>query len=181
MLRATVVRALVVLVAALAVVPATALGAKPVEQFHSHFTESFSDELCGIAVDGVAVVTDNTFLYADESFKSTISARVTFTNPANGQSVILSNAGQISGPAPIVDEAAGTITFITSFKGLPEKIQAANGPVLLRDAGIIVFADTFDLETGDFISGEILVQKGPHPESDSDFALFCEVMEGALT
>ena len=176
-----VMRALAVLVAAIAIVPATALGAKPVERFHSHFTESFSDELCGIEVDGVAVVTDNTFLYADESFKSTVSARVTFTNPATGKSVILSNAGQISGAAPIVDEVAGTITFVITVKGLPEKIQTANGPVLLRDAGIIAFADTFDLDTGDFISSEIVVQKGPHPEADSDFALFCEVIEGALT
>jgi hypothetical protein len=41
----------------------------------------------------------------------------------NGKSVVISSAGLISGPAPIVDEEAGTITFLTSFKGLPEKIQ----------------------------------------------------------
>ena len=80
-----------------------------------------------------------------------------------------------------MDEQAGTITFLTSFKGLPEKIQTANGPVLLRDAGFVAFADTFDLETGDFISTEIVVNKGPHPEADSDFTLFCEVISEALT
>ena len=79
-----------------------------------------------------------------------------------------------------MDEEAGTITFLTSFIGLPEMIQTANGPVLLRDAGILTFADTFDLETGDFISSEIVVNKGPHPEADSDFTLFCEVITGAL-
>jgi hypothetical protein len=98
----------------------------------------------------------------------------------NGKSVLISSAGQVSGPPPIVDEEAGTITFLTSFKGLPEKIQTAKGPVLLRDVGIITFADTFDLETGDFISSEIVVNKGPHPEADSDFTLFCEVISGAL-
>jgi hypothetical protein len=78
-----------------------------------------------------------------------------------------------------MDEEAGTITFTTSFKGLPEKIQTAHGRVLLRDAGIITFVDTFDLNTGDFISEEVIV-KGPHPEADSDFELFCEVVTGAL-
>ena len=158
-----------------------AVGAKPIEQFHDHFTESFSDVICGIPVDVVIVVTDNFFLYEDDSFKDTASFRSTVTNPANGNSVRISSAGQNSGPAPIVDEEAGTITFLTSFKGLPEKIQTAHGPVLLRDAGIITFADTFDLETGEFISTEIVVTKGPHPEADSDFTLFCEVITEALT
>ncbi|MGH2994989.1 MAG: hypothetical protein ACRDM9_01600 [Gaiellaceae bacterium] len=172
---------LVALIAALTVMPAGALGAKPIEQFHDHFTESFSEEICGIPVDVVLVVTDNFFLYADESFKDTSSFRATYTNPVNGKSVRVSSAGQITGPPPIVDEEAGTITFTTSFKGLPEKIQTAQGRVLLRDAGIITFVNTFDLETGDFISGEITVNKGPHPEADSDFTLFCEVFAEALT
>jgi hypothetical protein len=158
-----------------------AVGAKPIEHFHDHFTESFSDEICGIPVDIVIVVTDNFFLYEDDSFKDTASFQATFTNPVNGKSVLISSAGQTSGPPPIVDEEAGTITFLASFRGLPEKIQTANGPVLLRDAGIITFADTFDLETGDFISSEIVVTKGPHPEADSDFTLFCEVISEALT
>jgi len=158
-----------------------AVGAKPIAQFHDHFTESFSDEICGIPVDVEIVVTDNFFVYEGDSFKDTASFRATFTNPVNGKSVLNSSAGQVSGPPPIVDEEAGTITFLTSFKGLPEKIQTANGPVLLRDAGIITFADTFDLETGDFISSEIVVNKGPHPEADSDFTLFCEVISEALT
>jgi hypothetical protein len=180
--RLTLPRALLVaLITALAVLPAGALGAKPIAQFHDHFTESFSDEICGIPVEVDIVVTDNFFLYADESFKDTSSFTATFTNPENGKSVVVSSAGLVSGPAPIVDEEAGTITFLTSFKGLPEKIQTADGPVLLRDAGIVTFADTFDLETGEFISSEIIVNKGPHPELDSDFELFCEVISEALT
>jgi hypothetical protein len=180
--RLTLLRTLLVaLITALAVLPGSALGGKPVEQFHDHFTESFSDEICGIPVDVDLVVTDNFFLYADDSFKDTSSFMATFTNPANGKSVVISSAGLVSGPAPLVDEEAGTITFFTSFKGLPEKIQTANGRVLLRDAGFVTFADTFDLETGDFISSEITVNKGPHPELDSDFTLFCEVISEALT
>ena len=95
--------------------------------------------------------------------------------------MIISNAGQVTGPPPVVDEAAGTITFVTSFKGLPEKIQTRHGRVLLRDAGIIAFAETFDLETGEFISSEITLNKGPHPDAESDFALFCEIVSEALS
>jgi hypothetical protein len=172
--------ALLTALIALSILPGTALGAKPIEQFHDHFTASFSAEICGIPVDVDLVVTDNFFLYADGSFKDNASVRQTFTNPVNGKSVSLSSAGTVTGPPPIVDEAAGTITFLISFKGLPEKIQTAHGRVLLRDAGIITFADTFDLETGEFISSEIII-KGPHPEADSDFALFCEVISEALS
>jgi hypothetical protein len=166
-------------IGALAFVPGTALGAKPIAQFHDHFTGSDAGEICSIPVDINFVVTDNFFVYPD-SFKDTSSVRVTFTNPVNEKAVVLSNAGQIVGPPPIIDEAAGTITFLTSFKGLPEKIQTAQGPVLLRDAGIATFADTFDLETGEFLSSDVVIVKGPHPELDSDFTLFCEVISGAL-
>ena len=168
-------------VTALAVLAPSALGAKPVEQFHDHFTDSFSDELCGIPVDAVVVVTDNFSLFADESFMDRSSFRGTFTNPENGKSIVISSAGLVSGPAPIVDEEAGTITFLTSFNGLPEKIQTKNGPVLLRDAGFVTFEDTFDLQTGEPISSDVIVNKGPHPDLDSDFELFGEGIVPALT
>jgi hypothetical protein len=180
MRRPTLVSTLVVaLVGAFAVLPGTASAAKPIDQFHDHFTDSFSDEVCGIAVDVEVHVVDNFFVYADGAFKDTSSVRTTFTNPENGSSVIVSAKGQTAGSS-ITDEQAGTITFLTSFRGLPEKIQAAHGPVLLRDAGVVTFADTFDLETGEFISSETIVNNGPHPEAESDFTLFCEVITGAL-
>ena len=181
MRRPTFVRALVLAVIGIfAVGPGTASAARPIEQFHDHFTDSFSSEVCGIAVDVDLVVTDNFFLYADGTFKDIASVQQTFTNPLNGNSVVVSAAGPVIGPPPVVDEEAGTITFSTTYKGLPEKIQTAQGPVLLRDAGVITFADTFDLETGELISSDTIVN-GPHPEADSDFTLFCEVISGALT
>ena len=57
--RPTLVRALLVALTMLVVLPASAVGAKPVAQFHDHFTESFSDEICGIPVDVDLMVTDN--------------------------------------------------------------------------------------------------------------------------
>jgi hypothetical protein len=174
---------LVALVAAVVVLPANALGAKP-EIFHSHFSDTEDDvDVCGVTVDLVAegVFTDKIFFDKEGNFvrfMSTGSATTTLT-AENGKSVIIQNAGQFRDVAPLVDEEAGTITFITTFKGLPEKIKTAHGPVLLRDAGIIGFVDTFDLETGEFISSDIII-KGPHPEAESDFALFCEVITEAL-
>jgi len=171
---------LAAVVCVFALVPSNALAAQPVDRFHAHFTDSFSNQICGIDVDVELKVTDNFKLFADWSFKDTTSVRETMTNPLNGKAVVLSVAGQASGPAPTIDEAAGTITFDVTLKGLPEKIQTAHGSVLLRDAGVISFTDTFDLETGELISSESIV-KGPHPEADSDFTRFCEVISGALS
>ena len=167
--------ALIVLLA----MPGIALAAKPVDAFHDHFTDSFSDEACGIPVQFDIVVTDNFFLFADGSSRDTSSAKTTLTNPENGKSVVLSSAGSRTDTS-LIDEQAGTVTFVTTYKGLPEKLQTAHGPVLTRDAGLITFADTFDLDTGDFIGSEVTVN-GPHPEADSDFLLLCEVITEALT
>jgi hypothetical protein len=166
------------LMAGFAIYPGTAMGAAPM-QFHSHSTGSFSDNVCGIPVDVNFVSTVNFFLYADGSSKETGSLKETITNPANGKSVILSSAGPIVSQT-IVNQQANTVTFITTYKGLPEKIQTSRGPVLTRDAGLITFTDTFDLTTGDLISSTTTVNKGPHPEADSDGVLFCEVITEAL-
>jgi hypothetical protein len=164
-------------------VPASANAAAP-EIFHGSFLDVVPDvEVCGINVDVVSrgVFTDKLFL-DDEgnvvAFMSSSSGTNTFTAD-NGKSVVVQFANMVSDGEPIVDEEAGTITFVTTFTGLPEKIKTPQGAVILRDAGIIAFADTFDLETGDFISSDVIV-KGPHPEADSDFVLFCEVITAAL-
>jgi hypothetical protein len=171
---------LAALLAVSALLPGTTLAAsKPIEQFHDQFTDSFSTDLCGIEVDAVIVVSDNFFLYEDGSFKDASSFRATYTNPDNGKSVLLSSAGIVIGTA-IIDEGAGTISFTTSYMGLPEKIQSARGRVLLRDAGMITFTDTFDLETGDFLGTEVTIS-GPHPEAESDFTLFCDTVVPELT
>ena len=182
--RTTLVRALLVaLIAALAVVPGTALGASP-EVFHDHFSDTFENvDVCGVNVDVVSegVFTDKLFFDQDGNFvrfMSTVSGTNTLTAD-NGKSVVVHFSNQFTDIDPIVDEAAGTITFVTTFKGLPEMIKTPHGPVLLRDAGLISFADTFDLATFDFISSEVIV-KGPHPDADSDFTAFCEVITEAL-
>jgi hypothetical protein len=180
MSRSTLIRVLLtVLTTALVVLPAAALAARPVERFHDNFTDTFSDNLCGIPVNAVATGVDNFFLYANDDFKDNASVRLTFTNPVNDKTVVISNAGQVNGTS-LVDEAAGTVTFVTTFKGLPEKVKTEHGSVLLRDAGIAVFTDVFDLDTGAPISSDVSI-KGPHPDLESDFVLFCEVITPALS
>jgi len=168
-------------VAAFALTPGAALAAQPVQSWHDHFTDSFSDQLCGIGVDVQLRVTDSFSIFADGSVKGTGATRGVITNPLNGKSVVLSTAGQFSDVAPVIDEQAGTITLHPTAKGLPQKIQTEHGSVLLRDAGIISFAHTFDLDDGEFISSQTTVNNGPHPDADSDFTAFCDVMSGALT
>ena len=178
-------RALVLpgLVVALAV-PAAAAAARP-EVFHENFSDSVSDvDVCGINVDIVAEGVFNSKAFFDRQgnfvrFMSTSSVTQTLTAD-NGRSVVIRAANQYVDTEPTIDEAAGTITFVYTFRGLPEMIKTAHGPMLLRDAGLITFVDTFDLDTGQFVSTEILVNRGPHPEAESDFALFCEVITEAL-
>ena len=168
-----------VFTALIVALPGATLAAKPIAALHDHFTDSFPSDICGIPVQVDLVVSDSFFEYADGSFKDAASFMSTFTNPDNDKSVVLSSAGTVTGTA-VIDEQANTITFVTTFKGLPEKIQTAHGRILTRDAGIISFRDTFDLTTGDFLGTEVTIN-GPHPEADADFALFCDVVTGALT
>jgi hypothetical protein len=169
----------VALVTALAVVPGTALGAKPVEQVPRSLHSEFLDRALRDSRRGRDRRHRQLLPLRGRELQGHGLRQGHVHEPRERERSRHLIAGQLSGPPPIIDEEAGTITFVTSFKGLPEKIQTAHGPVLLRDAGFVQFADTFDMETGDFISSEVVV-KGPHPELDSDFALFCEVITEAL-
>ena len=105
--------------------------------------------------------------------------KVTFTR--NGKSLVVAFAGEHTFTA--VGDFSGVVTFTDTFKGLPERIFVPNGPVITRDAGIITFQNVVDFSTnpsGDLISSAVLVNKGPHPEADADFALFCQVFTQVL-
>ena len=164
--------------------PTHALATAPL-RFHFNFSDTAQDvDVCGISVDVVSegVVTDQLFFDTNGDigrFMSTGSGTTRFTAD-NGKSVVVEFAGLFVDQGAVIDEAAGTITFSSTNIGLPEKIQASRGPVLLRDAGTISFISIFDLATFEPISFDV-VSHGPHPEADSDFTLFCEVIAAALT
>jgi hypothetical protein len=166
---------------ALAIAPVGALAGGPDAQFRDVGTE-VDKNFCGthqkinIAFD----VRVNLWLLPEDPrdfSKLTQSGKVTFTNPKNGNTVVLSFAGLVTNTI-VEGDPFGVHTHLYSTRGTAEKIQTSKGEVLTRDAGIINEAITFD---GD---GNILAYEatwsGPHPEAASDFTLFCEVTTEAL-
>ena len=110
-------------------------------------------------------------------YKATSSGTNTYTNPLTGDVVVRRFGGQSLDVAVSGDPAGIHVhDFIT--RGLPELFKTPHGGVLIRDAGYIVFRATLDGDT--FVGIEIVVNKGPHPEADSDFELFCQIMPEAL-
>jgi hypothetical protein len=85
----------------------------------------------------------------------------------------------------VIDEEAGTVTFMITFVGLPQKVSITNGRTLLRDAGTVTFVNVFEYTgdpenpVGDFMSTELVGLHGPHPALLGD-ADFCEVVEPYL-
>jgi hypothetical protein len=151
-----------------------ATAARPI---HTNFHDTFTDTVCGIAIIGTADGVDNFTMLGENAFRDAASARVTFT-AANGKSVVVQNAGLVTGSA--TQNADGTMTFTTTYKGLPEKIFVpGSGPVLLRDAGVITFINVVAPD-GTLVSSQV-VMKGPHPEAESDFTAFCQVITAALS
>jgi hypothetical protein len=150
---------------------------------HTRSTDTFPDEVCGIAGTSTVNMVDNFKLYADGTSRDTFRVRQVFT-AENGKSVVIFMAGQRSGPAEPIENADGTITFINTFKGLTQKLSIAGGPTLARDAGVVTTATTFrELPNGDleFISQTFSGEHGPHPILESRRELFCDVLIPALT
>jgi len=161
-----------------ALMPATAVAAPG---NNDHGTDSGTDvdpDFCGtgVSIDVSFEVTFTAHVGQPDVFRSTEHGRITFTNAATGDSVIVHFAQQFI--EEITGDPEGVHTVAFTYKGLPEQIRTPNGPVLLRDAGYITFVDTFDGDV--FLGTTVSVNKGPHPEADSDFVLFCEVTTAAL-
>jgi hypothetical protein len=168
---------------ALTLLPSAALAAKP-EHFHINYDETFpGDNICGIDVTTHIKGVSNEIVYVDNdgnfvAFKATGRGVNTFT-AENGKSVSVEFAGQFH--STFVDNGDGTITFIDTYKGLPEKIVGESGGPLLRDAGLISFITIVDFSVDPPVVVSFEVVHGPHPEADSDFTLFCEVITAALS
>lgn len=166
----------------LAALPATAAEVNTIREV---VDETFEEELCGIPVTTRVRIRQtiretfegDTFLGA----KVTGSFRATST-AENGRSVTISSAGVSTFTDTVNDD--GTITFTATYKGLAEKIKGSRGP-LLADRGVITIITTVDIGDpedfeDDVVVEEEVIQKGPHPEADSGFSLFCSTVEQAL-
>ena len=163
---------------AVAVPAAFAAGSTEVEQF----SDTFPDNVCGFsgttAVHGTSVFRDTghgTF-FASGTFFARFTAD-------NGKSATLSFAGPFKQTSPpVIDEQAGTVTIMTTFGGLFEKLSITRGPTLTRDAGIVTLVDVHEYTgdpndpVGDFISETLSGLHGPHPDLLSGFSVFCDVL-----
>jgi hypothetical protein len=175
--------------------PVAAVG-KPVERFNDHFSETFvddpsttDDDLCGVLpVMTTVEVVQNGMVRLDKAGESLfrVSGRqtITWTNPVTGLSVSDITSGQFR-DIRVVENADGTTTFYSTNVGVPERLQTADGSVLIKDVGRIVFANTFNFNVPQgedpFVSSTIVSIAGPHPEAESDFTLFCAAALDALT
>ena len=165
---------LFVALCALLALPGNALAAQPT--FHDKFNVVEENvDICGV-IGTVHAKGSQIITLTDTTFTATGQVTVVFTT-SDGRTAVISNAGTVTNT--FVDNGDGTITIIDSFVGLPEKISSRGaGGVVLRDAGVISFLTTIDLDTGD-VTTEV-VQHGPHPEADSDFTIFCDSFLDAL-
>jgi hypothetical protein len=149
---------------------------------HFTFTGSFTDDnFCGTGqtVDISVSLRGTEFLSPNQpvDYRNVSDGNSVYTNPLNGATVIQHFAGPFSDTI-ISGDPAGVHTHELTFRGLPELLRTAHGGVLVRDAGYIVF---HEVDNGDvFVSSEIVVDRGPHPDAESDFTLFCDVMTSAL-
>jgi hypothetical protein len=148
---------------------------------HERIVESFVEpDFCGTGQDiNIAVDIRLTQWFAPHraDYKETATGKATFTNPSTGDVVLNRFAGQTSVVNVSGDPEGDHVQDVT-VKGVPELIKPLRGGVLSRDAGQVVLRQT--IEGGEVVDNEILVNKGPHPDLESDFELFCQVMTPAL-
>ena len=167
--------------------------AQLVDRTHQHIVVTVpDDEVCGVPVTTTADIINNDQIRLAHSgfplFMRTGRVTVTWTNPVTGKSVSNFFAGGLSKDLTVVDNGDGTITVRTAITGVPEKITQANGKPMIMDVGRLVIVSVINYngtptDTSDdvTISTDVESISGPHPDLQSDFTLFCQVVVPALT
>ena len=146
-----------------------------------HLSETHPTNVCGfsgtVAVHGTSVFRDT----GEGTFFAS-GTRVGVFTADNGKSSTLSFAGPSKQTSPpVIDEQAKTVTTMTTYGGLFEKLSITRGPTLTRDAGIVTLVDVFEYTgdpndpVGDFISETWSGLHGPHPDLLSG-SVFCDVL-----
>jgi hypothetical protein len=165
--------------------------AQPIERSHDHIVETFPGEVCDIPVTITLDIIENIQARLANSgfplFQTTGPGTATITNPATGKSVVVRFTGATK-DLTVVDNGDGTITLRTAVTGVPEEVRLSDGTVAIKDVGRAVFVAVLDYngtptntDDDEFISQTIESISGPHPDLESDFTLFCEVVVPALT
>jgi hypothetical protein len=148
---------------------------------HFTFTMSFTDpDFCGTGEAVITTVTVKGTEFAAPNqpvdVRNVTQVNVVFTNPDNQATVLRRAAGLVTDTV-ISGDPEGVYTVETTVRGLAGSLRTADGLVLLG-AGYLVLHETFNGE--ELLSREIVINKGPHPNAESDLALFCDVTTEAL-
>jgi hypothetical protein len=143
---------------------------------HTFHSESFTDpDFCGTGAS-VDVLFESIFNQSEHDLtKAEHQGSVTFTY--GDASVVMSFAGQFTDTI-VATEAGGVEIHQLISKGITEKLQSPNGPVLLIEAGVIVMLNT--VQDGNILNSQIVSMNGPHPDAASGGSLFCEIVPEAL-
>ena len=158
-------------------------GAVAAGQQHDHFRDIGTDldpDFCGTGVEidvAFNVLVNEWQAPHKGDFKQTATAKITLTNPLTGDTAV----SRFAGPTWVVNisgDPEGDHVQQVTVKGLPELWKLPHGRVLIRDAGYVVLLQT--IEDDEVVDNEVLINKGPHPDLDSDFELFCETLVPAL-
>ena len=155
-------------------VPALGLAAAPVVNVHVSFTsDPYDDNWCGI--DGTSVDRVVAHYKEDASGASILNLNITalFTATGSGKSMEIRQTGVRKAGAPI-DNGDGTYSIIATNSGQSPTFKLPNGPVIVLSVGLVEFLVTFDIATGEFVSFEVLREKGQHPPG-------CALIVAALT
>ena len=163
------------LTAVVAAAPTLALGAS--DRARGYHSEAFTvPNFCGtgVAVEGFF---ESIFTASERDGVVKVEHQGSVTFSYGDASVIESFAGQFTHSLVATGEG-GVETRRLISKGLPVKIQLANGPVLARDAGIIV--QLVIIQDGNEINVQTVSTNGPHPIDASGGSLFCAVVPQAL-
>ena len=128
------------------------------------------------------VVGHSNLLAREGSFMDVSRVTITWTN-ADGDWL----QNHVAGITRFREELDGDILTVTETHAwMPERLRSAEGITAAFDRGLIKFQfviDLNDLEDPDddvLISAETSFLAGPHPEAESGFVLFCEVVTEVL-
>jgi hypothetical protein len=166
------------------VTAATGLAAGSTQVEHVSFT--VPDDVCGVS--GTTAIRRTT-VFRDTGngtyFMNLVFAAV-FTADG-GESATLSFHGPEKQTSPsVIDQQAGTVTIMTTYGGVFERLSITRGRTLTRDAGIVTLIRVYEYTgdpsdpLGELISETVSGLHGPHPELLSGFSLFCDVLGSYL-
>jgi hypothetical protein len=163
------------------VAAATGLAAGSTEV--KQFSDTFPANVCGfsgtLAVHGTSVFRDtgNGTFFSSGTFFGVFTAD-------SGKSATLSFAGPGKQTSPpVIDEQAKTVTIMTTYGGLFQKLSITGGPTLTRNAGPVTYVEVSEYTgdpndpVGDFISLTWSGIHGPHPDLLSGY---CDVLASYL-